>query len=169
MNPNPCLDCELVHFCGKQCQIRGWLKHRQLCQKRQNDLKTLVRYEISEQEFSVKKRKINNYRLKMAYDMFDLAEDRNDFWSYQVAYYEFHNALFVGDEMFKCFQLRGNRKYPGWKTAAQYLYILLTLGKYDEIREHFIYGDSPDKLLELSDYVPPKKHHYFSRLVILVH
>ena len=166
VNPKPCLDCELVHYCDEQCAAQAWPVHRQLCEKRQNDMKKLIRIEWEEQDSAVKKRKINNHRLKMAYEMFNLAEHRNDYWSYQVTYYEFQHALFCGDEVFKHFQQRGNRNYPGWETAAQYLYILLILGKYDEAKEYFVRGDSTDVLLNISEFEPPKKHHYFSRLVV---
>ena len=163
VDPKPCLDCELVHFCDEKCVAQAWAEHRILCEERQNDMKKLIRIEWDEQDFEVKRRKINNQRLKMAYKMFNWAGIRNDYWSYQVTYHEFQRAMFCGDEIFKHLQQRGNRKYPGWATAAQYLHILVTLGKYDEAKEYFVRGDSTDILLEISDYVPPKKHHYFSR------
>ena len=105
-----CNNCELIHFCGPDCFQKIEESHREICLRRKIDVDKAWDIEITS---TAKEVEAGKYRLKLAYDMLELAEERQDYWSHLVALSDFENALYSIDDKNFYLNARGFSEYPG--------------------------------------------------------
>ena len=79
-DPNPmlktCASCQLVKYCGKECQVQARPDHKEMCKKRRKDFQQRERMDLKDfKRFELK--------LKMSDDAMEFAEEKNDFFAFQ--------------------------------------------------------------------------------------
>ena len=97
-DPNPmlktCASCQLVKYCGKECQVQARPDHKEMCKKRRKDFQQRERMDLKDyKRFELK--------LKMSDDAMEFAEEKNDFFAFQAGKYLKVDHGFVTGRVFR--------------------------------------------------------------------
>jgi len=167
-------NCGLVFLCKDKCAKQTWPEHQELCQKRQMDIKKWNDFIPISRGKDFKE--FAQHRLKVAFDTLEFAEEKQDFFAFQKALQVFEKAVFIirqkyedntvfDIEIYDDARFGLTTDYPVLKITSTYLYLLLTLGKADVIKQKFIDAteDTPHAKLGWSGF-PSKKRHFLARI-----
>lgn len=167
-------ECGLVFFCKDKCALQTWPEHQELCQKRKKDIKKWNDFIPISRGKDFKE--FAQHRLKVAFDTLEFAEEKQEFFAFQKALQVFEKAVFIlrqkyedntvfDIEIYKDARFGLTTDYPILKITSTYLYLLLTMGKADVIKDKFIDAttETPHAKLGWSGF-PSKKRHFLARI-----
>ena len=173
-----CDDCGLILLCRGRCaQLKSaghWPIHEKVCKKRKMDIQKWLSFIPSSGYFDDTKA-FAQHRFKVAFETLEMAEKKQDLFTFRKALQVLENAIFITCENInektafdvKIYDNFAMKDYSALKITSAYLYLLLTLGKADDIQYKFIDAEeeTPFKKLGMASWqeFPTKKRHFLAK------
>ena len=167
------LHCKNKDKCGAK---EKWPEHEELwCLKRKSDWQKWKEFiplfdantfdDHGQASFYELANEFGQHRFKIAFETLAMAEAKQELFAFQEALRIFEYAMFAEDKNATAFKITDYENYPVAKIASTYLYLLLTLGQADVIKEKFI--DAIGDVYKLFKYMnvpgPQKKRHFLAK------
>ena len=171
--------CGLILRCKDKdkCATEKWPEHQELwCIRRQADWqkwkKFIPLFKID--SFYELANEFGQHRFRIAFETLAIAEEKQELFAFQEALRVFEYAMFAENKNATAFGIQDYENYSVAKIAATYLYLLMTLGQVDVIKEKFIdaVGDIDNCAFILSTLDkmfmnvpdPQKKRHFLAKV-----
>ena len=168
--------CGLILRCKDKdkCATEKWPEHQELwCIRRQADWQKWKEFiplfdvktfdDHGRDRFYELANEFGQHRFRIAFETLAIAEEKQELFAFQEALRVFEYAMFAENKNATAFGIQDYENYSVAKIAATYLYLLMTLGQVDVIKEKFIdaVGDIY-KMFKLPG--PQKKRHFLAKV-----